>query len=209
MDTNPPAKLVDVSHNNGVIKWPLVKAAGYDGAFCKFTESDNFIDPQSEANWAGILDQGLVRGAYHFFHPMTNPALAANLFLKQVRVAGLLSTDILILDWETHEGIPAQELLAGAQWLDIVQQATGKTPVVYMGPGYAHALALAGIENMLWLNKYPLWLAEYNTTANVPAPWTGYSFWQFTSHDSVPGINGRCDESVAGGDLDWLVNFAK
>lgn len=39
-------------------------------------------------------------------------------------------------------------------------------------------------------SRYPIWLAQYNSSAT----YTGaYSYWQYTSSGTVPGIEGRVD----------------
>src|SRR5262245_24710768 len=60
---------IDVSHWQGAIDWAQVKASGRAFAIAKATEGTTFVDPSFAANWAGMKQQGVVRSAYHFFHP--------------------------------------------------------------------------------------------------------------------------------------------
>lgn len=192
---------LDVSHWDGIVDWVAAKAAGIQFGFAKATEGDSIIDDQFDRNWSGMKAAGIVRGAYHFFHPAQDPVKCANNFLRTV--GPLVTGDMLVLDWETHEGSIAQELAAAQMWLQVVEAATAKKPIIYIGKYYANDLG-----NPAWLASYPLWLAEYSSQANVPAPWSGYTFWQYTESGSVAGVSGSCDLNVAGGDLAWLTEFA-
>ncbi len=60
---------VDVSDDQGSIDWGQAKGAGIAWAYSKATESTNYEATTFAANWAGMKSAGVVRGAYHFFHP--------------------------------------------------------------------------------------------------------------------------------------------
>jgi lysozyme len=53
---------------------------------------------------------------------------------------------------------------------------------------------------------YPLWIAQY-TSAKQPAkmaPWPTWTFWQYTSKGSIPGLKGNFDINRFNGDLTAL-----
>ena len=58
--TTATVKGIDVSHYQGTVNWPKVKAAGIKFAFAKATEGMTWIDPQLVTNWAGMKNAGLV-----------------------------------------------------------------------------------------------------------------------------------------------------
>lgn len=193
---------VDVSHWNGLVDWNLVKNSRPDMAFAsaKATEGAYSVDDQFYNNWIGMKAAGLKRIAYHFFHPSQNVFQAATLFAKTV--GHLEDGDLIALDWETHEGTIQQEMAAGKLWLDTVEQIMGKKPGIYIGHYYANELG-----NPAWMADHWLWLAEYTTQPSAPAPWSGYTFWQYSGSGVVPGAGQVCDLDVAGGDLAWLTEF--
>ena len=78
------AQGIDVSHYSGDIDWTTVQGTGVDFAFAKATEGTDFTDPQFAANWAGMQDAGVVRGAYHYFHPELDPDMQAAFVVQTV-----------------------------------------------------------------------------------------------------------------------------
>src|SRR5262245_2770430 len=75
---------IDVSHWAGPINWAQVKASGRTFGIVKATEWTTFVDSEFAASWAGMKAQGVVRSAYHFFHPNLDPIAQANHFLQVV-----------------------------------------------------------------------------------------------------------------------------
>jgi lysozyme len=144
---------------------------------------------------------GLLRGAYHFYEPADDPVAQAEHFLSTVSLA---SGDLPpVLDVETL-GASAAELWSGvATWLQTVQTATGRQPLLYIAPGFWNEsspdLALA---------SYPLWLADYAAQPTLPNGWTTWHFWQHSETGSVPGVSNAVDLDLFNGTLfqlqEWL-----
>jgi lysozyme len=179
---------IDVSHYQGTIGWGSVVQAGMAFAFIKATQGTADVDPQFRANWSGAQAAGLLRGAYHFFEPGADPQQQAERFLSVVQTEpGDLPP---VLDVE-DSGDPA-EILSGIQtWLDAVEQATGKTPILYTNPTFWTGLGSSGF------GRYPLWIAEYGVTApKIPAGWSTWTFWQSSESSSVSGIAGNVDSDL-------------
>ena len=193
---------IDVSHYQGVIDWGLVAQAGMAFVFIKATEGTSEVDPQLQDNWSGAGAAGLLRGAYHFFQPGEDPRQQAEHFLSVVQT---LPGDLPpVLDIE----IPgeASEIIAGAQaWLDAVEQATGKAPILYTSPGFWAGLGVS----VAGFDRFPLWIAEYGVTApKIPEGWTTWSFWQFSESGTVSGIEGSVDLDLFQGTLPELRQMA-
>ncbi|MCW2693956.1 MAG: glycoside hydrolase family 25 protein [Mycobacterium sp.] len=66
-------KIIDISGYNPQFDLRAVKAAGYTGVYIKATEGTGYVNPYFAAQRQAAIDAGLVWGAYHFFHPGTNP----------------------------------------------------------------------------------------------------------------------------------------
>src|SRR5581483_4646356 len=75
---------IDVSHYDGAITWPSVKAGGIEFAIMKATENTNFVDPQFAANWTGAGASKVIRGAYHFFRPVVDAVQQVDFFVQTV-----------------------------------------------------------------------------------------------------------------------------
>ncbi|MEA2548494.1 MAG: hypothetical protein QOE42_1092 [Chloroflexota bacterium] len=204
---------IDVSHWQSAIDWPKVAAAGKKFAIIKATDGQVqtngslYVDPLYATNHAAAKAAGLWTGAYHFARPdaTVNDALhEADYFAAHVNLgAGDL---IPALDLEVSGGLSVTSLQAWVKaFLDEVTAKVGSRPMVYTSPsfwskymGNSHALADAGYKT--------LWVAHWGVTSpTVPANnWGGHgwTFWQYTSDGTVPGIAGRVDlDRYNGADL--------
>lgn len=187
---------IDVSHYQGTIDWGLVAKAGIAFAFIKATDGASKVDPQFQANWSGAKAAGLLCGAYHFYEPGADPHQQAESFLSVVQTGpGDLPP---VLDVEMQGD--ASEIISGLQvWLDAVEQATGRVPILYTNPSFWAKLGASGF------GRFPLWIAEYGVTApKVPAGWSSWTFWQYSQSGSVPGIQGSVDLDLFQGTLQDL-----
>jgi lysozyme len=180
---------IDVSHWQGAIDWAAVRGSGVDFAFIKATEGATYTDPQFARNWAAAGEAGVMRGAYHYFRPGTDPVKQAENFLRVARIG---PNDLpAVLDVETSEGLAGDALLRAVRtWLETVERATGKRPIVYTYPDFWNRYA-AGSPG-----PYPLWIASYGRDQPlVPIGWNDWTFWQYTSTGRVPGIAGDVDQN--------------
>ena len=193
---------IDVSHFQGVVDWQQVAQAGMSFAFAKATEGITYLDPEFTTNWAGIKTAGLLRGAYHFFEANDDATAQAQHFLATVQpAAGDLPP---VLDIETTAGVSDPQVWSGvATWLQVVEQATGRQPILYTAPGFWDSQA-----PVLTLTSYPLWLADYATQATLPTGWNCWLFWQHSQTGSVAGVTGAVDLDLFSGTLQELEELA-
>src|SRR5437762_1634729 len=73
---------VDVTHFNGTVNWAAVRAAGIDFAFIKATDGTTLVDSKFSTNWNGSGQNGIIRGAYHFFQPTLGAVAQADFFVQ-------------------------------------------------------------------------------------------------------------------------------
>jgi len=186
---------VDVSHYQGSINWTSVKNSGKSFAFCKATEGTTYKDPTFATNYAGIKSAGMIRGAYHFGRPGSDPTTQANFFYNTVKpVSGDLQ---MMLDIEATDGkTPSQVRSWIVTFINRIKTLSGNPGIIYTGFYFWRDSAGNG-SNL----DCPLFLAAYNTSpANyVPAAWPYYTFWQYTSSGSVSGISGNVDRDAFNG----------
>lgn len=190
---------IDIYHGDMISD--ITKVAGaVKYAFLKATEGENYVDTRFKARWAQVKTAGLIRGAYHFFHPAKSPVTQAHAFLDAVGPIG--PGDLpLVLDWESTDGLPStSDRLSAMRFLSIVETATKKIPIIYSSPYFLQALSLDAA-----FHRYPLWIAHYGVKCPlVPPPWKTWTFWQSSETSAVPGIQGHCDFDVFNGSLDEL-----
>jgi GH25 family lysozyme M1 (1,4-beta-N-acetylmuramidase) len=209
---------VDVSrwdHPNGVaIDWPKVKAAGRSFAIVKATEDTNYTNPYFSTDYSKAKAAGLIVGAYHFAQPRRPLSSAADQARHYVRTVGTFKgTGVLppILDLECNgagnycdygSALSVSELRTWTKtWIDTARAMTGRTPIIYTGDYFWRSAM--GNTNAFVGN--PLWYARYTTTtptaATIPGGWPRWTFWQYTSTGSTPGIPDTGDINRFNGDL--------
>lgn len=202
-----PIPGIDVSHwqnDRGDIDWTQVADAGYRFAFIKATERDTYVDAFYETNRSGAGDAGLRVGAYHFARPngSTDDAVRkdargeADHFLA---IGAPAPGDLYpVLDVEGDlGGLDAGSLRIWIRtWLERVEASTGVKPLIYTSP-YLWTNRLDDTQEFA-LAGNGLWVAHYTEAESPMVPagnWAGngWSFWQYTSKGSVPGIKGDVD----------------
>jgi len=215
---------IDVSHYQENIEWEKVAKQGIRFAYIKATQGEEYYDPAFERNWpaAGKIearDLSLRRGAYHFMTANGDPRLQAQNFLGTI--GRLESNDLppcVDLEWDwlvkdrkyvpdrKGKKIDAWASLSPAEiaervttWLRIVEEATGKKPIIYTTSSWWSSR----IGPNSSLRGYSFWIADYTSKSlgredpNVPER-LSWSFWQLTDQGllSHGGIDKRVDTTV-------------
>jgi len=194
-------------HPSGqTISWGSAKASGSATfGFVKASEGPGYTNPYFASDFAGMAAAGMIRGAYHFASPSTSAAAQAQHF---VDVTGTLHQkgDLPpVLDLETSGGLSPTALIAWTQsYLQTIKTLTGRNAIIYTGP-YFWQTAMA---NSGAFSGYPLWIATYGPAPQIPGGWSTYTFWQYTSSATLPGVTGAVDMSVFNGTLASLQALA-
>lgn len=154
----------------------------------------NWEDKQYKASYAGAGKAGIPRGAYWYYDNRYDPKRQAELFAKIINETGPLELEAWV-DIEQREYItPTPYVIWNIwkKWYDFIERLKQLTTVrigVYTGPAYWEEFTRnVPAENLAYFKKYPLWIAHYTAEGEapiVPAPWTAWTYWQFT--DSGPG----------------------
>ena len=199
-----PVHGIDLSRFQTAVDWPTARANGVNFAFIKATEGADRVDPMFQDHWRGAGRAGVVRGAYHFFYHCGPAADQARWFIANVpRDPGALPP-VLDLEWTPTSPTcrirrDGATIRAEAKvFLDAVQAHYGQRPIVYTSIDFFEDTdlgKLAGTE--FWLRS----VAAHPDDLYAGHPWT---FWQYTSSGTVPGIAGRVDiNAYAGSKQDW------
>jgi GH25 family lysozyme M1 (1,4-beta-N-acetylmuramidase) len=201
---------IDVSHYQGIIDWGQVAGSGIKWGYTKATEDTGYVDPTFAGNWSGMKAAGVVRGAYHFFHPSVDGKAQADFFLATVGPLGAGDLPPM-LDWEVTDGVSGSTAAASADaFIAEIQARTGKTPVIYTSPGL-----WSGFGVPRSYAAEPLCVAEYfscfcNSAGycpNTPSGWSSWVMWQYSDRGSVPGISTQVDLDTFNGDAAALAAF--
>jgi lysozyme len=216
---------LDVYSGTGTIDWSMVASSGRGFAFIKATQGDYNKQSTFSKMWADSLAAGVKRSPYHFFDGTIDGTAQATAFLDELATVGGLQTGDLpaMLDIEC----PTSSSESGAQadcehtgdsgwvatatlnqrifdWLDAVQSATGRAPIIYSYPSW---FASVGVTDARLAN-FPLFIASYNSCATIPQPWSSAVFWQYSATGTVPGVTGGADVDRYFGSAADLDGFA-
>jgi len=163
----------------------------------KATQGIHILDPFFGERWARARFLDWPRRAYHFYDPAFPGEAQAEVFL---RVAGLQQDEGVMLDVEwiaPHDRLTwaANEI---ETWLRVVEDATGKPPVVYTRRDVW--MAYFGNSEDAWAERrgWPLWVADYRQGVSKPLAvpgWSKWALWQYTGSGSWPGVAGHVDRS--------------
>lgn len=208
------AKGIDVGHMDGAISWARVIAAGISFAFCKATEGTGFVDPLLKANWQGMGQAGITRGAYLFFNPAQDGPTQASCWLSAMAHAGgLLPTDLPpVLDIEQTDGQTPDHILGAAmKCLATLEVHTGKKPIVYVSQSFCDENHLG-----LLLRDHPLWIASYTNAPGPHLPFDAHgvpvrdwALWQYAAGEdgghNVPGVPVSVDVNWYNGSHEQMV----
>lgn len=174
----------EISEENGNV-FVIVKAS--DG----FALHPNSADPLVAESFAPYTEEAVLSnhyvGAYHFFQSSVSAARQALAFLRALEMVEQQNIPP-VLDLESNVVVSKavfQDMVL--EWLNIVEDQTGQVPMLYTNVSFYDA----------WLSdprfdRYPLWIANYNSHASMPSlPYrrSTWDIWQWTSEGNG-GANG-------------------
>lgn len=201
---------VDVSSHQRDVAWPTLWGAGTRWAYTKATEGTSYRNPYFASQYGGAYDVGMVRGAYHFATPDSGSATAqADYFVDH---GGGWSGDgqtlpgALDIEWNPYGDACYDKSTSGMvtwirDFLNRYKARTGRDAVIYTSTSW-WTKCTGGHRGFGSTN--PLWVARYASSAGtLPAGWSGYTMWQYTSTGPTVGDHDRFD-----GSTDALREFA-
>jgi lysozyme len=194
-------KGVDVYKGDKDIDWKQVKTAGYQFAFLKASEGITIADDHLAQNRKGALEAGMRIGYYHYFRPNDSVDAQVKNFVTAVGKPdnGALR---LVVDleepkiWKPYSVDKRIKMID--DWCKGVTKALGVTPTiaVYGSPNFFKDT----LKNSETLGKYDLWIADYRSaTPEVPKPWNNWTFFQYSEHGKVAGIQTDVDLDMYNG----------
>jgi lysozyme len=194
---------IDVSKHQGNIDWKRVSQMEKNGvriafAYIKATEGVSRQDEKFKINWKQSSENGLLRGAYHFYYPSRDAQKQADNFIKQVKPGiGDLPP---VVDIELGNGKSAAKICKGLKiYLIAIEKHYSVKPIIYTNINFYNSYLKGSF------NDYPLWIAGYfdhdRFYNEFETPWV---LWQHSEKGKVDGIKGNVDFNVFSGSLDKL-----
>lgn len=197
---------IDVSVYQGKINWSKVARSGERFVFAKATEGITYDDPTWARNRSRAARHGLRVGAYHFARPEGGSSGARETDARRearhyLRVARLRRGHLIpVLDLEVSGGLGCSALKQWTRvWLRLVSRRLGEKGAIYTSPHFWQT-SMCDTKWFARRGYRALWIAHWQTSRPfVPAGnWggRGWTFWQWTSCGSVPGISGCVDRDL-------------
>lgn len=199
------AKGIDVSHHQGNIAWPKVASSGkVDFALIKATEGLGYVDPKFSQNTKAANGVKIPVGFYHYAHPEKNKALdEARMFVNATK--GYQAQLPYVLDLEGSEAAAIDRAILSLwayTFMKEVQRLTGANVMLYTGAYFARDQ----LNNIL--SEFPLWIAHYGSeTPLTNDTWKDWTFFQYTSSGSIPGIIGNVDLNEYNGSVTEMFGY--
>lgn len=213
----------DVSVYQGTVDWQGQWNQGSRFAYVKATEGNYYLNEQFSQQYSGSRTVGMLRGSYHFAIP--NWSSGADQARYFVANGGAWTADgstlppVLDIEYNPYAGRTINGFnfgdacynMAGSKmvaWIaefgNRVRSLTGRYPVIYTTTDWWTRCT----GNSASFGKYPLWIAAYPSAPSsspgaLPAGWSNYSFWQYSSTGPFAG-----DSNIWNGDLASLRRFA-
>jgi GH25 family lysozyme M1 (1,4-beta-N-acetylmuramidase) len=201
--------------NGAPIDWTQVAGAGYRFVAVKATEGDYYANPFRTSDVTGAKAAGLYVTNYHYGIPNVSTAVnQADYAVLNGNYTADGRTLPMMLDMEYDPntstdkanecyGLTASQLVS---WISAfegeAQRLTGQAPVIYTTAGWWNTCTGSSTA----FASGQLWIASYQATSPVmPAAWSKWMFWQYTSGGSVPGItNNGTNASTGTTDLSYF-----
>ncbi len=186
---------IDVSKYQSRINWKEVKEMKVQNiavsfVFIKATEGKFMKDKRFKENWKEAKENGITRGAYHYYLPDGSPKTQAKNFIESVQV---LPGDLPpVIDIEDRGIGVHKAFIANIKiFLNEIGNYCKCKPIIYSYDSF--------YDNYLrgQLTGFPLWLARYGPEKPDDGK---FDFWQFTDHARVDGIGPKVDMNVFSGD---------
>jgi len=187
---------IDISHYQNDIDWTLLRNAKINDVpiqfvFIKATEGSDMLDENFNLNFFNARENAIIRGAYHYFKPITPAIKQAKFYCKQVQLQPEDLPPVLDVEEKGDYSIPQlqKEVLA---WLKYVEKHYGVKPILYTNHKFK-----VDYLNTPELNSYPYWIAHYYVDKlKYNGEW---AFWQHTDVGHVDGIQTKVDINIFNG----------
>ena len=182
--SGPTVSGIDVSYYQGTIDWSAVAGDGIEFAFIRVSDGLGYPDPDFATYWADSRAAGVLHGAYQFFEPSQDPIAQADMLLQAM---GPMQADDLppVIDVEVTDGLDSASVSTAVEaWVEHVQAAIGRAPIVYTGKYFWDDNVGANMSSS------PLWHAQYTTAScpDIASTWSSWALWQYDDAGAVAGI---------------------
>ena len=193
----PGIQGLDVSSHQGNVNWQEQRNMGALFAYAKASEALSYLNPYFSSQYNGSRSVGMIRGAYHFAIPnVSSGAAQANYFASN---GGAWSGDgttlppLLDIEYNPYPELgntcynmsQSQMVSWIADFSNTLYTRTGRYPAIYTTTDWWTQCT----GNTPAFKNQPLHIASYRTVSPgvLPAGWTKYDIWQYSSQGPFAG----------------------
>ena len=182
---------LDISMHKKGINISKLKEEGLVHLYLKATEGRNYVDPCLEEFYNQASELNLPIGYYHFFTKNSDVEGQAEDFYNAVKnkKADLRYCLDMEVDLINHSDL-------ARRFINKFEELMGKKDIccIYASAYYARDNFDQDIKE-----KYPLWVANYNSSQNVDTGWRNIAGWQYSESEMHQGQ--ECDANIFYGSI--------
>jgi GH25 family lysozyme M1 (1,4-beta-N-acetylmuramidase) len=190
---------VSSQHPGGTaISWSAVAKAGYKFAAVKATEGDYYVNPWAASDLGGAKGADLDVTPYHFAVPNASGGAAQAQFAVEYSgyASGARMLPLMLdIEYDPYNstdhanecyGLSAAKMTAWlSAFVTTARSLTGQYPVIYTTADWWGTCTGRSAA----FSADPMWVAAYGTASPPkPAGWRVWTFWQYSSGGTVPGV---------------------
>lgn len=184
-------KGIDVSENNGIVNWDLVKKAGMEFAVIRLGYGRRHLDSEFYNNVNGAVAAGLKIGVYYYSYAMTAAEAKeeAEYLLHVLEDCGLTPEKLSIGVWFDMEDADAYKAKHGMPGNQTITDMCSAFIVACNKVGYSCGVYanLDWLENRIYTDQLadyvPYWCAQWGSKCD----WTHAKMWQYTDKLRIGG----------------------
>ena len=180
-----PFQGIDVGESNGPVDWWAVKRGGADFAYLRATSGADIRDARFEANWGGVYETGMRRGAIHIYSLCRLAADQANNFNTTVpRTAEALPAAVDIDFAEDCTSRPVRQIVLDEirRYITMVESHTGKPVLLKVSK------RIDAVYTITAAIPRPVWAVQDFFPPDYPA--RRWRMWQASDMRRIDGIDG-------------------
>ena len=189
-------KVIDVSAHQGYIDWDtVISQGGVDGVILRIAAGCEEEDAMLARNIRELQRLGIPYGIYIYSYAenYNEGVLYANFTLEMIRKYNMNPTLGIFLDLESngitsYMGTYEYEQVTRGFMNTMTNAGYGSISKIYTYKDYADT-----VLNSDYLRSLITWIAQYNHYCYYDGNYIG---WQYSSSESIPGIEGNVDASV-------------
>lgn len=186
-----PLQGVDVSAANGTVDWAMLKARDVDFAYAEATRGAETRDAGFGANWAGIGEAGIRRGAIHVFSLCSAASEQADAFVATVpRDPAALPAAIDLSFDASCPARPSRDVVLNEirRLAAVIETHSGKPAILRIAPEFEAEYRVSdAIPRPLWSKGFFL-APDY-----FARPW---AMWQSSTIRRIDGVEGPVNWNV-------------